>query len=190
MKPASVAIISTGEMGHMMARALGEKGVPVLTCLRGRSARTRELAVKSGVSDLPTMEALVVAAGMIISVVVPSAARSVASAAAAAMAKSGKGALYADANAISPMTSTAIGEVISSAGGRYVDACIIGSALKWGKGTTLYVSGPHAPEFTSLNDFGLKVEVLGDRAGQASAFKMLYARSAKHSWFYSHAKIF
>jgi 3-hydroxyisobutyrate dehydrogenase-like beta-hydroxyacid dehydrogenase len=128
MKPASVAILSTGEMGHLMARALGEKGIRVLTCLEGRSARTRELAAKSGVQDLPTLEALVAAADVIISVVVPSAARSVASAVAAAINKTGKSALYADANAISPQTSKAIEDVISSAGGRYVDACIIGAA--------------------------------------------------------------
>jgi hypothetical protein len=40
-------------------------------------------------------------------------------------------------------------------------------------------SGPHASEFTSLNDFGLTVEVLGDRTGQASAFKILYAGFTK-----------
>lgn len=179
MRPKAVAILSTGEMGHAIAGVLGENGLRALTVLQGRSQRTRDLAAKSDVSDLPTMEELVAASDIVLSVVVPSAAPSVASAIAAAVNKTGKPLLYVDLNAISPMTSTAIGEVLSAAGGRYVDGCIIGASSKLKIKTTFYVSGPHASEFMVLSDFGLRVELLGDRVGQASAFKMIYAGLTK-----------
>ena len=179
MKPGAVAILSTGEMGHAIAGVLLEHGLKVFTCLEGRGKRTRELAAKSGVADTPTMKELVSVSDIVISVVVPSAAPSVASAIAAAMNKTGKPVLYADVNAISPMTSTAIGEVVSASGARYVDGCIIGASSKLKKGTTFYFSGPHASAFAILKDFGLRVEVLGDRVGQASAFKIIYAGLTK-----------
>ncbi len=179
MKPVTVAIMSPGEMGHAVAGVLLEHGLKVFTCLAGRSRRTRELAMKSGVTDLPTLEELVTRADLVISVVVPSAASSVASAIADAVKRTGTSPLYADLNAVSPMTSTAIGEGVSAAGGRYVDGCIIGASSKLKKGTTFYVSGPRASEFTVLSEFGLRVEVLGERIGQASAFKMIYAGLTK-----------
>ncbi len=179
MKPAAVAIISMGEMGRSIAAVLLDRGLTVFTCLEGRSDRTRERVANSGVSDLPTMEELIQASDLVISVVVPSAAPAVGSALSAALKKTGKSVLYADLNAISPMTSIAVGEVVSASGGRYVDGCIIGASSKLKKGATLYVSGPHAPEFMILNDFGLRVEALGDRVGQASAFKMIYAGLTK-----------
>ena len=43
----SVAILSPGHMGHNVGRLLIEHGMPVLTCLEGRSTRTRLLAEKS-----------------------------------------------------------------------------------------------------------------------------------------------
>lgn len=60
-----------------------------------------------------------------------------------------------------------------------MDAAIIGSAQEVGGRTTFYASGKHAQEFAQLQDFGLGVEVMGDRVGMASAFKMVYAGFTK-----------
>ena len=179
MKMDTVAILNTGEMGHMVASALGKHGLKVITCLSGRSERTARLAAKAGVLDLPTLEDVVAQADMVISIVVPSAAQPLAKAVAEAMAGNEKHLFFADANAISATTSVAIDRIITGAGGRYVDACIIGSAAQVGKGTIFYASGPYAGVFAELNNFGLEVETLGDLTGQASAFKILYAGLSK-----------
>ena len=39
-----VGLLSPGDMGHVVGRVLIENGMPVVTCLAGRSARTRKLA--------------------------------------------------------------------------------------------------------------------------------------------------
>ena len=37
----TVGLLSPGDMGHSVGKALGEHGLRVVTCLRGRSDRTR-----------------------------------------------------------------------------------------------------------------------------------------------------
>lgn len=175
----TIGIISPGEMGYNIAIVLKKHGLEVVTCLRGRSLRTQRLTKQADVRDLPNISAVVDASDLIISVVVPSAALPVGRSLARAIASVKKPALVADVNAISPMTSTAIDEVITAAGGRYMDACIIGSAQKLEKGATFYISGKYCQEFTVLQDFGLSVKVLGEQIGQASAFKMVYAGLTK-----------
>ncbi|MDP2268810.1 MAG: DUF1932 domain-containing protein, partial [Deltaproteobacteria bacterium] len=165
--------------GHRVALVLRQHGLNVATCLAGRSARTAALAAKAGVLDLPTPAELVAQADMIISIVVPSAARPLAETIATAIAAAKKPVLYADANAISPMTATAIEGIITGAGGRFADVCIIGTSAKVGRGTTFYTSGDWAAEFAELSKFGLQIEILGDRPGQASAYKIVYAGLTK-----------
>jgi len=179
MKIETVGILSTGEMGHRVALVLRNQGLKVVTCLAGRSARTVELAANAGVSDLGTMAAVVAQADMIISIVVPSAAKPLAETVASAIAAAKKPVLYADANAISPMTAKTIERIITGAGGRFADVCIIGTSSKVGQGTTFYASGDWATKFAELSNFGLQVEILGDRPGQASAFKIVYAGLTK-----------
>jgi hypothetical protein len=125
------------------------------------------------------MDELVGRAELIISIVVPSAAEKVAADVAGALSQAGrKGCLYLEANAISPMTAEAAGDLIARAGGSFVDGSIIGSAAKL-RSATIYVSGPRAAELLALKEAGLKVEVLGSKIGQASAFKVVYAGLTK-----------
>jgi 3-hydroxyisobutyrate dehydrogenase-like beta-hydroxyacid dehydrogenase len=163
----------------MIAQVLIQNGLKVVTCLEGRSERTQQLAEKAGALSLPTIQDVVAATDLIISVVPPEAALALASTVANAFEKADSFPLFADANAISPMTSVGIGETISAAGGRYVDVSIIGPASKVGKSSTFCISGQYASDFAQLEDFGLRVRVLGEKEGQASAFKVLYAGFTK-----------
>ena len=54
-----IAILMPGDMGHGVGRALRRHGHDVLTCLAGRSARTRGLAAAAGMRDAGSLEALV-----------------------------------------------------------------------------------------------------------------------------------
>ena len=179
MKIETVGILSTGEMGHRVALVLRDHGLRVVTCLAGRSRRTAELAAKAGVVDLSTSDALVARSDLIISIVVPSAAKPLAETIATAIAAARKPVLYADANAISPMTARSIEKIITAVGGRFADVCIIGTSTKVGRGTTFLASGDCAADFAELGKFGLQIEILGDLPGQASAFKIVYAGLTK-----------
>jgi len=126
------------------------------------------------------MNALVKEAELIVSIVIPFAAKKVASKVAKAAAKVGrKDLLYLDANAISPMTADDITKTLVPAGVKFVDGCIIGAAAKMGKGSIVYVSGPDAARLHDLESFNIPIKVLGPSTNQASAFKVVYAGLTK-----------
>ena len=175
-----IGILSIGEMGYHWAKLLKGQGVEVLTYDKDRGEVSRKRGENAGVKSLPSMARLVKEAELIVSIVVPSAAKRVAAKVAKAVAKTGRqGLLFLDANAISPMTADAIAAVLKPAGVSFVDGCIIGSAARMGKGTIVYVSGPQAQSMQVLAEFGIPIRVLGPNTSQASAFKVVYAGLTK-----------
>jgi 3-hydroxyisobutyrate dehydrogenase-like beta-hydroxyacid dehydrogenase len=176
----SVGVLSPGEMGAAVATVLREHGLRVVTCLEGRSARTRQRVEDARLEVVPSLADLVRTVEAVLSIVPTMSAPVVGAEIAQAITQTGKTIDFIEANAISPMTSTTIEQAITQAGGRYIDGCIIGGATDVGRSTMFYLSGVDAEVAAAgLRDGGLCVEVLGKRAGQASAFKMGYAGFTK-----------
>ena len=179
MKP-TIAIMSPGDMGHAVGAVLRQAGLRVITQLDGRSERTRALAARAGIEEVGDDDALVRAADMLLSILVPSEAVALAERIARAVRGTGATPLYVDCNAIAPQTARQVGEIVEGAGARFVDAGIIGPPPQPGAASTrFYASGGDAAAFARLADFGLDVRVVGDRPGQASALKMCYAALTK-----------
>ena len=176
----TVGILSIGEMGFHWAKLLKSHNVEVLTYDKDRGEVSRQRGQNAGVKATGSMAELVQNSELIVSIVVPSAAKRVAEAVAVAVRESGrKELLFLDANAISPMTADDITAVLTPAGVQFVDGCIIGSAARMGKGTIVYVSGPQASRLTALEQFNIPTKVLGANTNQASAFKVVYAGLTK-----------
>lgn len=175
----TVAILSPGDMGHVVGQVLRARGLRVITCLEGRSDRTRRLAEQAGIEAVPTYQTLVREAGLILSILVPAQAGTAAQLVAQALTETGATPLYADCNAIAPQTVIEIGRVIETAGGHFVDASIIGPPPRREGATRFYASGPHVDSLAELNDFGLDIRPLGHQVGRASALKMCYAALTK-----------
>ena len=175
----TVAILSPGDMGHAVGRVLGEGGLEVVTCLQGRSERTRLLARQGNVRDVPDLEKLVTQAELVLSIMVPAEAFGLAHQVAEAIRATGSDTVFADCNAVSPQTTEAIGEAVTAAGGRYVDGSIIGPPPGTGAPPRFYVSGPHAGIMTELDGKGIDVRYIGDAIGRASGIKMCYAALTK-----------
>ena len=175
----TAGLLSPGDMGHIVGNVLVSHGLRVITCLGGRSERTRALAKRAEIADVPTYQDLVREADIILSILVPAQGVNVATKVAGAIDKTGVDIVYADCNAVSPQTARRMDEIITNAGGRFVDASIIGPPPR-NKGTTrFYASGPHVSDFEALSQFGLDVRPLGEEIGLASAIKMCYASSTK-----------
>lgn len=179
MSVLTIGLLSPGDMGHVVGQVLIANGARVITCLDGRSERTRGLAQTAGIEDVPTYDDLVREASLVICILVPAAAEGVASQVAQALSDTGEKIVYADCNAIAPATSVRIGNVITEAGSVFVDAGIIGGPPRKPGGTRFYCSGPDTSVFEQLNDFGLDVRAVGNEVGQASGFKMCYAAQTK-----------
>ena len=175
----TVAILSPGDMGSGVGQALGQHNIDVITCLRNRSNRTRELAGWARIRDVPSMRLLVSQADLILSILVPEQAVSVAREVADAMRSSGQTTVYAECNAVSPQTTRKIEAIVSAAGGRYVDGGIIGGSPARGDSPRFYVSGEHAHVVAELDGMGISVKPIGKQIGRGSGIKMCYAALTK-----------
>ena len=174
-----IAILSPGDMGHGVGRVLVEHGYEVITCLAGRSRRTRDLAATAGFRDVPTLEEMVLQADLIMSILVPAQAVSVAGEVAHAMRSVGASRPFADCNAVSPESASEMASAIGSAGGDYIDGGIIGGSPARGDVPRIYTSGPRAGLMDELDGKGIAVRNLGPRVGRASGIKMCYASMTK-----------
>ena len=180
MQLRTVAILSPGEMGHATGNVLHRGGLRVVSCLHGRSQRTRRLAEQAGIEDLADLDTLVRESDIVLSIVAPAHAREVAESIANAAERTRTRPLLVDCNAVSPMTVKEIERIVSASGARFADVGIIGNPPQPGpQATRYYASGEHADEFAGLSAHGLDVRVVGAKVGQASALKMCYAALTK-----------
>ena len=166
-------------MGHTVGEVLHKNGLRVITCLKGRSKRTQELSEKAGIKNVESYTNFVNESDLILSIMVPAQASQAAKKIAEALLQTNTTLAYADCNAIAPQTVRKIGEKIDSAGGRFIDASIIGPPPRTPGRTRFYVSGKNLDPFIILNNYGLDVRPLGEDVGLASAIKMCYASLTK-----------
>src|SRR5262245_33073690 len=112
----TVGILYPGDMGHSVARVLLEDDFAVVTTLVGRSERTRRLCASTAITVLDSMAAVVERADAVLSIIPPTAAKTVAADFAAAVQRTKCKPLFVEANAISPMAAQEVGEIIAQVG--------------------------------------------------------------------------
>src|SRR5438876_10201242 len=100
--PFRVGILYPGDMGSSLGKLLTEHGFPVVTTLEGRSPRTRRLCEAAGLKPFDSLGEMVQSAAVIFSVVPPAAARDVAEQYSSLAHLAPRGAVYVDANPVSP----------------------------------------------------------------------------------------
>jgi len=173
-----VAVIAPGMMGAAVGHRLVRNGIKVLTALTGRSAETAARAKDAGMVGASDGE--IAAADFILSILPPGDALTLAQRYAPVLQASNSKPVFVDCNAVAPSTVDKIAAVIAPTGAPFVDAGIIGAPPKPGDaGPRFYASGPEAPRFAKLKDFGLDVRVLAGPMSAASAMKMSYAGITK-----------
>ncbi|MDJ0611146.1 MAG: DUF1932 domain-containing protein [Kiloniellales bacterium] len=176
----TIAILSPGEMGAAVGRALSRAGLSVITTLEGRGGATRERAVAAGFRDGGPLAEVVGAADIVLSILPPESALALGEAVAAAMRESGRTPPFADCNAVAPETTVRIGQLIAGAGAAFIDGGIIGGPPSvGGPPTRFFVSGPRADLMGVLDGKGIAVKPCGPEIGRASAVKMAYAGITK-----------
>jgi putative dehydrogenase len=174
----TVALIAPGNMGAAVAKRLTEHKVTVLTVLNGRSEASAKRARDAGMQAVE--EQKVTEADFLLSIVPPGDALALAKRLSGVLTAANKKPIYVECNAVSPQTMNQIAQVIAGTGCAFVGAGIIGPPPKPGTtNTKFYASGPAAPEFAKLNDYGLIVRVLDGPLTAASALKMSYAGVTK-----------
>ena len=174
MTETTIGLLHPGEMGAAVGAVLRGAGCDVVWASAGRSSATADRAAAADLADAGTVAELTRRADVILSVCPPHAALEV------AREVAGFGGVFVDANAVSPVTSRAVGKAIEDGGGTYVDGGIVGSPPTAAGTTRLYVSGEAAPTVAELFEATIvDARVLSDRIGDASAMKMIYAAWTK-----------
>ncbi|MDI6725278.1 MAG: NAD(P)-binding domain-containing protein, partial [Methanobacterium sp.] len=166
-----IGFLGFGEVASTLSKGLLKQGLEVSTSITGRSPKTVLKAKNSGVNLVNSNEELATNCQMLISTVVPKNAVIVAR----EIGESFRG-IYVDLNNIAPTTVRKCRKYLSNS--KFVDAAIIGS-IRSGINTPLIASGKYASEFAKLNDYGMKIEIIGDKIGQASSIKMLRSSYTK-----------
>jgi len=165
-------------MGAAVGKRLVDNGVKVLTSLKGRSAETATRAKAAGMAAAGDEE--IAASDFILSILPPGDAVALAERFQPALKASNAKPVYVDCNAINPKTVDRVAAVIAPTDCPFVDSGIIGSPPKPGDaGPRFYASGPAAPRFATLRQYGLDVRVLDGAISAASALKMSYAGITK-----------
>jgi putative dehydrogenase len=173
-----VAVIAPGMMGAAVGKRLVDNGVKVLTSLKGRSVETAARAKAAGMAAAGDEE--IAACDFILSILPPGDAVALAERFQPALKASNAKPVYVDCNAINPKTVDRVAAVIVPTDCPFVDSGIIGSPPKPGDaGPRFYASGPAAPRFATLRQYGLDVRVLDGAMSAASALKMSYAGITK-----------
>ena len=176
MTKETIGVLHPGEMGVTVGASARAGGSRVLWASEGRSAQTRERAAAAGLEDARTLESLVAASGVILSVCPPNSALDLAR----AVAAQGFSGVYVDGNAVSPGTAREIGRIIERAGATFVDGGIIGPPARARGTTRLYLSGEQAGPIAGLFVQGpLEAIAMDGAPGAASALKMAYAAYTK-----------
>ena len=175
-----IGIIGTGEMGSGVGGLLVRNGAPVVTSLQGRSAASAARIAQAGVGVADGLADVARTCRIVLSIVPPDRAVSVAEDFAVAATGAAVKPLFVDCNAIAPTTAATIDAILGAAGVRFVDAGILGTAPKLGyDGPKIFASGPDVAEFEALAAFGLQVRPLEGGIGIASSLKMCYAGISK-----------
>jgi 3-hydroxyisobutyrate dehydrogenase-like beta-hydroxyacid dehydrogenase len=165
-------------MGAGTGARLVQSGLEVLTPLAGRSAATLERARAAGL--IPASLDDLAGADLIISIVPPGEAVSVAAAMAPVLAAAARKPAYIDFNAINPQTTLKrVAEALADTGCQVIDGGIIGGPPgATDPGPAYYVSGDPDGRAQLLVPH-LRVKTIDGPLGAASSLKLVYAGISK-----------
>lgn len=163
----SIGFLHPGVMGGALAGSAREQGCRVFWVGEGRSLQTRERARAAGMHELGTVAELCSKCAVIVGICPPHAAKQVAT----DVARERYQGIFIEANAISPVTVVEIEGIITHAGGRLVDASIIGEPPTAESRPTLLLSGAAANRVADYFTAAFEVKCIGEQVGHASAVK-------------------
>jgi 3-hydroxyisobutyrate dehydrogenase-like beta-hydroxyacid dehydrogenase len=175
----NIGMIGYGEVGKTFAHSLqpmldpdqtGRVGVWDLKFADPQQTAMKASAALHGLLACAHMQALCQRSTLLISAVTASSTLAVAREAALNLQP---GTFFLDLNSASPRTKQQSAVVIESAGGYYVEAGVMTPVPPYGLKVPMLLGGPQAARLAQLLDpLGLKLQVVSDQVGIASAIKM------------------
>ena len=171
-----LAVIGFGEAGRILAAGLAASGrfdVSAYDILVGDAAGRGPMlaaAAERNVTMAESHREAIAGARLIVSAVTATSSTDVAREAAASLVP---GQIFADLNSVSPGTKRTNAKLIEDAGGRYVDVAVMAPVPPYGLEVPILLGGAAAADLAArLAPAGMRLEVVADDVGTASAIKM------------------
>jgi 3-hydroxyisobutyrate dehydrogenase-like beta-hydroxyacid dehydrogenase len=172
-QPIRLGILGYGEIGHGLALGLGKEGLGGIVALARspESMLTKERIAASGARLVATPAELARSADIIIAVTQGTESLGAAKSIAGSLGPQHR---YIELASATPGEKQEIAAVLASSGALVADGAIEGSPLEHGHRFPVIVSGPAAQAFhDALVPWGMKIRIVGEILGQASAIKTL-----------------
>ncbi len=174
-----IAILAAGEMGAGVGAQLVKAGHSVSTVVEGRGQETVERAAEAGFEVRQDLPALLSDAAVVLSILPPAVAQTVAEDIAGVLQDKGRDFVFVECNAVSPDHVQTISELFEPTFCPFVDGGIVGGPPRDDYRPHLYLSGAEPEGLDETLRGAFDVRRLGPAVGTASAMKMCYAAITK-----------
>lgn len=163
------AIVGFGEVGGIFARDLRAAGFgPIVTFDIDQAACAR--AEREGFASVESAAAAAAAAEVVFLCVTAGSTLAASSALARGLAHRP---YVVDVNSVSPATKRQAAQIVTAAGGRYVEAAVMTSVPPKGLRSPILLGGENAQSFTDLvAPLGMNLRIFSGEVGGASSVKM------------------
>lgn len=175
-KQLNLGFIGFGEAGYHIAKGLREAGLLNITAfdINAHSAthgeKIQQRAATSGVTLVASNAELAERCEILLSTVTANRAREAAEQTAPHLTARH---LYADLNSVSPDLKRTIGQLVETHAARFVEIAIMSPVPPHGHRVPMFLCGTNAQAFADqLAPFGMKLDIISDQIGAASATKM------------------
>lgn len=171
-----LGFVGFGEAGYHLAKGLRGEGLnhicafDIHTNTAGRGEKIRQRADETQVRLCQTNAQLVAECNVLLSTVTPNQAAAAADQTAPHLTADH---IYADLNSISPDLKHSIAQQVETRGARFVEIAIMSPVPPHLHRVPMFLGGAHAQALVDLlSPYGMKLEIISEQIGVASATKM------------------
>lgn len=170
-----IALLSPGDMGTQIAKALIKKNFKVITAGEGRSHKTLQNIQNTGIEDAGSLQNTVEQADVILSLTSPEGSLKLAENIVSCLKNASNRPLYVDLNSNTPAMALSIEVLLLSINIQFVNGAVMGASKDIPENGVLVISGIHRNFFLELFGKVFKIKDAGEKTEAASAYKLLFS---------------
>ncbi len=170
-----IALLSPGDMGTQIAKALIRNNFRVITAGKGRSEKTLANIQNAGIEDTGSLQDTIEQTDIILSLTSPEASLKLAENILFFLKDSQKRPLYVDLNSNTPALALSIESLLLPFHIPFVNGAVMGASKDIPDTAVVIVSGSHRNDFISLFAPVFKIKDAGDKTEASSAYKLLFS---------------
>lgn len=170
-----IALLSPGDMGTQIAKALIKNNFRVITAGDGRSEKTLTNIQDAGIEDTGSLQNTVEHADIIFSLTSPKGSVKLAENIILCLQNSSNRPLYVDLNSNTASLALYIEKLLLPMDIPFVNGAVMGPSKDIPDKAVLVVSGSHRNDFISLFRHVFKIKDAGEKTEASSAYKLLFS---------------